>query len=193
MICETNKACVTIVSPSDINTTRCRSRILSIISNPAHGVVIVMKVDLKKIAESIEFQDDEAHSYLKISSGEVVLFTDEAIAAAESDEDLSDHAEWFREAIEQARAFINNEDDYIPLPSKYEFHEYRVMEEFIHSLPIAAQRDDLLSLIKGKGAFARFKQGLERFLLLDEWYKYRDRALAALAEDWCRDNGIEFQ
>ena len=67
------------------------------------------------------------------------------------------------------------------------------MEEFILSLPMEEQRDDLLSLIKGKGAFARFKQGLERFLLLERWYQYRDQALVALAKGWCRDNGIEFQ
>ncbi len=153
----------------------------------------MMKVNLKKIVEGIELQGDEAHSYLKISSGEVVLFSDEMIAAAESDDDLSEHAEWYREAVEQAREFINNEDDYIPLPSKFDFHEYRVMEEFTRSLPIEKQRDELLSLIKGKGAFARFKQGLERFLLLERWYQYRDQALAELAKGWCRDNGIEFQ
>ena len=131
----------------------------------------MMKVDLKKIIEGIEFQGDESQSYLKISSGEVVLFTDDAIAAAESDEDLSVRAEWYREAIEQAREFINNEEDYIPLPSKYEFHEYGVMEEFISSLPIEEQRDELLSSIKGKGAFAKFKHGLERFLLQEKWYQ----------------------
>lgn len=152
-----------------------------------------MKVNLKKIVEGIEFHDDESRSYLKISSGEVVLFTDDAIAVAESDDDLSAQAEWYREAIEQAREFINNEDDYIPLPSKFDFHEYSVMEEFILSLPVEEQRDELLSLIKGKGAFARFKHGLERFLLLDKWYQYRDQALAELAKSWCRDNGIEFQ
>ena len=153
----------------------------------------MMKVDLKKIIEGIEFQGDESQSYLKISSGEVVLFTDDAIAAAESDEDLSVRAEWYREAIEQAREFINNEDDYIPLPSKFEFHEYSVMEEFISSLPIEEQRDELLSSIKGKGAFARFKHGLERFLLLERWYQYRDQALAELAKGWCRENSLEFQ
>ena len=153
----------------------------------------MIRVDLKKIVEGIECQSDESHSYLKISSGEVVLFTDDEIAAAESDEDLSVHAEWYRAAVEQAREFINHEDDYIPLPSKFEFHEYSVMEEFILSLPIEEQRDELLSLIKGKGAFARFKQGLERFLLLDEWYQYRDQALTELAKGWCRDNGIEIQ
>ena len=151
------------------------------------------KVDLKKIVEGIEFQSDESQSYLKLSSGEVVLFTDEAIAAAESADDLSEHAEWYRETVEQAREFINNEDDYLPLPSKFDFHEYSVMEEFILSLPVEKQRDELLSLIKGKGAFARFKHGLERFLLLEKWYQYRDQALAALAKDWCRDNDIEFQ
>ena len=153
----------------------------------------MMKIDFKNIVEGIEFQGDESHSYLKISSGEVVLFTDEAIAAAESDEDLSVNAEWYREAIEQAREFLNNEEDYIPLPSKFEFHEYRVMEEFILSLPVEEQRDELLSSIRGKGAFARFKHGLERFLLLESWYQYRDQALAELAKGWCRDNGIEFQ
>ena len=153
----------------------------------------MIKVDLKKIVEGIECQGDESHSYLKISSAEVVLFTDDALAAAESGEDLSEHAEWYREAIEQAREFINNEDDYIPLPSKFEFHEYSIMEKFIRSLPIEEQRDELLSLIKSKGAFARFKQGLERFLLLEKWYLYRDQALTELAQGWCRDNGIEFQ
>ena len=59
----------------------------------------MIKVDLQKIAEGIEFQSDESRSYLKISSGEVVLFTDGAIAVAESDEDLSMHAEWYSEAI----------------------------------------------------------------------------------------------
>ena len=98
------------------------------------------KVDLKKIVEGIEFQGDESQSHLKISSGEVVLFTDDAIAAAESDEDLSVHAEWYREAIEQARDFVNHEDDYIPLPSKFDFHEYSVMEEFILSLPRSEER-----------------------------------------------------
>lgn len=153
----------------------------------------MMKVDLKKIAEGIEIQGDEAHSYLKQSSGEVVLIADDAVAAAESDEGLAEHAEWYREAIEQAKDFINHEDDYLPLPSKYDFHEYRVMEEFIYSLPIEKQKDELLSLIKGKGAFARFKHGLGRFLLLEKWYQYRDKALAELAESWCRDNGIEFK
>ena len=153
----------------------------------------MVKVNLKKIVEGIEFQGDESQSYLKISSGEIVLFTDEAIAAAESDEDLSVQADWYRESIEQAREFINHEADYIPLPSKFDFHEYRVMEEFILSLPIEEQRDELLSLIKGKGAFARFKHGLERFLLQEKWYQYRDQALIELAEDWCRENGIEFQ
>ena len=65
----------------------------------------MMKVDLKKIVEGIEFQGDESQSYLKTSTGEVVMFTDEAIAADESDEDLSVHAEWFREAVEQAREY----------------------------------------------------------------------------------------
>ena len=118
-----------------------------------------MEVDLKLIVEGIEFQGDESHSFLKISSGEVVLFADEEIKAAENNEDTSEDAEWYIEAVERAREFVENELDYVPLPSKYEFNEYRVIENFIRSLPIEEQKEELLVLIKGKGAFARFKQG----------------------------------
>jgi len=49
-----------------------------------------MKVKLSSIVEGIEFQTDEAESYLNIKTGEVVLFTNEEIRAAEEGEDLSD-------------------------------------------------------------------------------------------------------
>lgn len=67
------------------------------------------------------------------------------------------------------------------------------MEEFILSLPMKNQRDDLLYSIKGKGAFARFKHGLERFLLLKKWYQYKDQALTEMAVGRGQDGGIEFQ
>lgn len=48
-----------------------------------------MKVDLKKIIEGIEFQGDESRSYLKLSSGEVVLNTDDAVSIAERADDYA--------------------------------------------------------------------------------------------------------
>lgn len=152
-----------------------------------------MEVKLASIADGIEFQADEAQSFLNLSTGEVVVFTDEEIDAASSDEDMSEHAEWYREAVTRAKEYIENEENYIPLPSKFDFHEYQVMEKFIGALPIEEQRDELFNLIKGKGAFSRFRQGLERFLLLDKWYKYKEQAIIELAREWCEDNRIKYK
>ncbi len=88
---------------------------------------------------------------------------------------------------------MENEEGYIPLPSKYEFHEYRVIENFIYSLPVEEQQEELFRLIKGKGAFARFRDGLDRFLLTDQWYRYKDKALTEFAREWCEFNKIEIE
>jgi hypothetical protein len=41
--------------------------------------------------------------------------------------------------------------------------------------------------------FSRFKQGVERFLLKDKWYKYRDSEITKFAEEWCQDNNIHYE
>ena len=151
------------------------------------------KVKLSSIVEGIEFQCDESQSYLNKKTGEVVLIEDEEMRAVESNEDVSEHAGWYIEAIERAKHFLINEQDYIPLPSKYDFQEYRVVERFILSLPIEEQREELLSLIKGKGAFSRFREGLDRFLLRDKWHQYKDNALLEFARDWCKNNEVEVE
>ena len=152
-----------------------------------------MEIKLAAIVEGIEFQSDESQSFLNLATGEVVIFTDDEIDAATSGENISEHPEWYREAIARAKDYIENEDKYIRLPTKFDFHEYRVMENFIGSLPTEEQRKELFSLIKGKGAFSRFRRGLERFLLLDKWYEYREQALVELAKEWCEDNKIQHQ
>lgn len=93
-----------------------------------------MKVKLSSVAEGIEFQRDESRSFLKTSTGEVVLITDEEINAAEIDDDVSAGADWYIDAVKRAKELINNEQDYICLPSKYDFNEYRIIERFILTL-----------------------------------------------------------
>lgn len=151
----------------------------------------MVQVKLSSIVEGIEFQSDESQSYLKKSTGEVLHFADDEINVAESNKDVSEQPDWYIEAVKRAKELLENEQDYIPLPSKYDFHEYRVIEKFILSLPIEEQRDELIGLIKGKGAFARFHEGLERFLLRDKWYQYRNSALSDFARDWCEENDID--
>ena len=152
-----------------------------------------MKVKLSKVIEGIEFQGLESSSYLNLETGEIFLIADEEVHAVEDIEDISDRPDWYKEAIAVANEFLENRDKYLDLPSKYDLHEYRIMEDFVYSIPIKEQKEEMLRLIKGKGAFSRFKHGLERFLLRDKWYEYRDTEIAKFVEEWCQDNNIPYE
>jgi hypothetical protein len=152
-----------------------------------------MKVQLSSIVEGIEFQGLESCSYLNLQTGEIILIADEEIHAVENDYDVSDQAEWYKEAIASAREFLENQDQYLELPTKYELNEYRIIENFVYSIPIEEQREEMLDRIRGKGAFSQFKQGIERFLLMDKWYKYRDSEIKKFAEEWCQENNIQYE
>jgi hypothetical protein len=152
-----------------------------------------MKVRITSIVEGMEFQGLESQSYLDLESGEVILIADEEIRAAEYDDEASNQADWFKEAIAQAKEFLENQNRYIALPSKDDLDEYRIMENFVHSIPIEEQRDEMFSLIRGKGAFSRFRQGTERFMLKEKWYKFRDLEITRFAVEWCQVNDIEYE
>ena len=47
-------------------------------------------------------------------------------------------------------------------------------------------------LIKGSGAFRRFKDAVHHYGIADDWHKYRDDALKQIAIEWCRENNVEF-
>lgn len=152
-----------------------------------------MKIKLATIVDGIEFQTDETKSFLNLSTAEVDIFTDDEIDTASSGDDISEHADWYKVAIARAKEYLENEENYLPLPSQFEVNEYRIMEEFISELPIEEQREALFKSIKGKGAFSRFRRGLERFLLIDKWYKYKEEALIDFAEQWCKEKNIDYK
>jgi hypothetical protein len=106
---------------------------------------------------------------------------------------LDDYPEWQQDNIRIAKDFIENEDNYLALPDKFDFNEYQIMEKFSLSLQDQEASELLYSSIKGKGAFRRFKDAVQRLKLSDEWFAYRDAALRQLAIDWCESNQIPFK
>ena len=90
-----------------------------------------MKVKLSDLADAVESDMDETNQYINMATGEVVILTDQELRAAEENEPLDDFPEWEHEAIEAARKVRQAEDgEFVDAPSKYEFHEYAVMEDF---------------------------------------------------------------
>ena len=156
-------------------------------------LIMGFPVKLSDIIEVIEIQTDEASSFLNKKTGEVVTFNREDFEAAENQDDLDEYPEWQRESIKTAQEILDHEEDFIGLPAKYDVDEYQIMEKFILSVKDRGISDSLYSAIKDKGAFRRFKDGIIRFDIEDDWYKYREEAIKQVAIDWCQLNQIEFK
>jgi hypothetical protein len=150
-----------------------------------------VQVKLKDIIEGLDFQSDECFSYLNTTTGEVVSVTTEELRAAEEDEPLEDFPDWQHDAIRIARDIVET-DHYLPLPDRFEIHEYSIMECFCLSVDDEDMRDDLCDAIRGRGAFRRFKDRMQLYGMVEEWYRYRDAALREIAVAWCDEHGIPY-
>ena len=150
-----------------------------------------LPVKLKAIIEGLELQSDEGSSHLNKATGEVVYVTDEDLRAAEEEEPLDEFPEWQHEAIRIAGEMLET-DHYLPLPTKFDIHEYSIMERFCRSVDDDDMRDDLCNAIRGRGAFRYFKDRIYVYGIADDWYRYRDEALKEIAIAWCEENGIRY-
>jgi len=154
---------------------------------------MAIHVKLDDIVDGLESQSDESSSFLNKKTGEVVLITDEELNAAEDNEPIEDFPDWQQGQVRIAKEIIAETGDYISLPTKFDINEYRVMERFCLSLDDPEMSDLFYGLIKGGGAFRRFKNAIHKYEIADEWYSYRDNALKEIAIEWCRENNIEFE
>ena len=153
---------------------------------------MALRVKLDDIIEGLESQSEESHSYLDKRTGKVILISDEELCAAENDEPIEDFPDWQHDQIKIAKEILAETGDYIELPSKFDIHKYSIMERFCLSIDDSEISDTLYSLIKGSGAFQRFKNAIHKFDIVEDWHKYRDNRIKEIAIEWCQENGIEF-
>jgi hypothetical protein len=152
-------------------------------------------VKLKDIVDELEIQMDEYKKYLNKATGEIITVSTEELSIAEESEegdDFSDYPDWQRDSIRDALDIIENWENYIELPDKWEIDEYRIMEEFCGSIKNDRISDALYSAIRGRGAFRRFKDAIHRYGVEDDWYRFRKEALKNIAMEWCEENGIKY-
>ena len=154
-------------------------------------MAVYVKID--RIIEGMESQSDESGSYLDTRTGQVVLVGDEELRAAEDGDDIEDFAEWQQEVIETAKEILEERGDFIRLPTKFDIHEYSIMEDFCWSLEEDDVRAALLDTIRGRGAFRYFKDAIHRYDISDKWYAHRDNRYKAIAIEWCEEHGIKYK
>jgi len=146
---------------------------------------------IKDVVDGMDVPSDENSAFLNRHTGELVTLSSEELAAAEENDDIDDYPEWQREMIIKAKEVMES-DDYLRLPSKFDIHEYRIMEEFCYSVADDKIRGRLLDKIRGSGAFRRFKDAIQMNGIEADWYSFRQEALEKIAIDWLEANKIPY-
>ena len=117
-----------------------------------------MTILLKQVMDAIEMACDSRTEFYDRKTGETVLLPD-PIWTGESDEEL-------KELLE------SEPDRFLRFPTKFEIHEYSIMESFVASLHAGKICDELTRAIRGKGAFRRFKDTIRYYGIEQLWYDY---------------------
>jgi hypothetical protein len=97
------------------------------------------KVSLIEVVEALEIAADEMSSFVSKRTGQVVTLSHEAMHLAEEDS-KDDLPAWQEEELRLARDVLES-TDWLGLPSKFEVHEWEIMNRFGQSLSVPAQRE----------------------------------------------------
>jgi hypothetical protein len=129
-------------------------------------------VDWEALEDAFENNAPEVHSYLHLTTGEVLRVVD-GIADPEMHSRIASDTTYMR--IE-------------PVSSR---EQYRWMERFIPMVEEGELRDQLSSAIDGKGAFRRFKDVLMTFgTERERWFAFRSERLRVFMEAWLSAHGL---
>lgn len=128
-----------------------------------------MKVNLDVVLDAIEMADDNYTYFLDLKTGESVFLADELMTGLDN-EGLEDKID-------------ENPERYLRLPTKFEIHEYHIMEEFIWTLK-GEKANQLERVIQGRGAFRRFKDMINHMGIEQKWYHFQAEYYKKLAVEW---------
>jgi hypothetical protein len=145
-------------------------------------------VHLNDIVEALEIQLDESSSYLDRDTGQVETISHDLLRRAEAGEE-PDLSEWQEDEWEVAKQVVST-DRFEELPTKFDVHEWAIMQDFSRSVESGGIRENLLRVIHGPGAFRNFKDTVRRHGIEPAWFAFRAEALRQIALDWCEEHHI---
>ncbi|MEB1809588.1 MAG: UPF0158 family protein [Bacillaceae bacterium] len=150
-------------------------------------------IQLRLLVVELDFQMEGYSTFVNKEKGEIVSVTDRTLRIAEDVEiDMENYPEWEQDMIEEAIDIIENEENFVPIPSQFDIDEYEIMETFSLNIEPAKVRERLCRAIQGRGAFRRFKDLIIELGVADEWYKYKEERLKEIAAEWCKMKEIDY-
>jgi hypothetical protein len=129
-------------------------------------------VDWEALEDAFENNAPEVHSYLHLSTGEVLRVVDGV-------------------ADPQMHVRIASDANYLRIDPVSSREQYRWMERFIPMVDDTDLRGKLSHAIDGKGAFRRFKDVLMGFAAdRERWFTFRSERLRTFMEAWLSAHAI---
>ncbi|MBX3227779.1 MAG: hypothetical protein KIT84_15590 [Labilithrix sp.] len=130
-------------------------------------------VDWEALEDAFENNAPEVHSYLHLTTGEVLRVVDGV-------------------ADPQMHARISADTNYLRIDPVSSREQYRWMERFIPMVDEAELRGKLAHAIDGKGAFRRFKDVLMTYSAdRERWFAFRSERLRTFMEAWLNAHAIQ--
>jgi len=174
-------------SQGDFAFLRCWCRLLR--RNMVLKPMKRLRINLDEVVEAMDNIDrDTIDFYLDTQTGDVLPvnkdFLDEIL-----DEEEETANEWEAEARELARKIEEDEgEQYEWIPKADSSEAYRLMEDFIDTVPDPKQRKRLAEAIAGKGAFRRFKDTLLDYpATREKWFEFEEIRKRQWAREWLED------
>ena len=137
-----------------------------------------MTIPLQQVIEAIEMACDSYTEFYDRETGETASLPD-PVQTGEADEELEELLE-------------TEPDRFLRFPMKFEIHEYSIMESFIEALPAGKTRNELAQVIRGRGAFRRFKSSIRYYGIEQLWYDYLESAYREIAIRWCAEHDLKY-
>ncbi|MDO4299466.1 MAG: UPF0158 family protein [Lachnospiraceae bacterium] len=132
--------------------------------------------------EAIEMADDNSTAYYDLENQELLWYMEDLGWSNEED-------------AEETEAMVEEgwRTRFFKLPGKFDIDEYSIMESYIYDeIPAGAVQDQFEYAIRGRGAFRRFRNLLDRLGITQEWYDYLDKAHKELAIEWCEEHKFNY-
>jgi hypothetical protein len=152
-------------------------------------------VKLKDIVDALDVQLDESTYFVDLDTGEVEVVSKDILRKAEESGDDGEEPDlpaWQKPEWELATRIVST-GRFKHLPSKFDVHEWSIMQDFALSVEPGEIRDGLLNAIHGAGAFRNFKYALRTHRIESDWFEFRTGALRQIAIDWCKENHIPWE
>jgi hypothetical protein len=130
-------------------------------------------VDWEALEDAFENNAPEVHSYLHLTTGEVLRVVDGV-------------------ADPQMHVRIASDGNYLRIDPVSSREQYRWMERFIPMIDDPTLRGKLAQAIDGKGAFRRFKDVLMSYAAdRERWFTFRSERLRTFMEAWLSAHAIK--